>query len=163
MTNAQRQAAGRARRQAELAELRAKTGASDPPEDDPLVTRVLWAVNDGKWHRLSAVISRAAAEFYDMEDDATSAEADVLRILEAIRLRGAYRSAAERRKGPTGWQYRVLLGKGRTIDMDVLMAEIEPLLRGLEDEGRKNMATASPGTVAHLAEQLRRALHKLCR
>ncbi len=40
----------------------------------------------------------------------------------------------------------------------LFMAAVKPLLDGLFDEGKKNMATMSPGTVAALAGKLERVL-----
>jgi hypothetical protein len=155
-TNAEHQRAWRQRRAAELEQLRSLRKDSDPPEDDPLVARVLDVTGDGTWHRLSAIVAKARGGL-----DVT--EADVLPVLEAIRLRGAYGAWAERRQSSAGWQYRVRVGTGRTVNLDVLLAEVEPILVALEAEGRKNMATMSPGTVAHLAVQLRRTLRAVSR
>jgi hypothetical protein len=41
-----------------------------------------------------------------------------------------------------------------------MIAELTPLIEGLEAEGKKNMATMSPLTVAMLAAKLKRLLEK---
>ena len=43
------------------------------------------------------------------------------------------------------------------------MQDLGPILDGLKAEGKKNVATISPGTVAHLVHQLEQLLEKLAK
>jgi hypothetical protein len=66
----------------------------------------------------------------------------------------------EKRRWKSSYQYRMRKA-GRKIDFDVLMEELKPVIKGLKAEGRKNMTTMSPPTVAELAIRLERILERL--
>lgn len=80
-----------------------------------------------------------------------------------MRTQGSYRAHCEKRLYGTETQYRIVPGGGKKLEMIVVMQELEPILEGLEAEGRKNMATMSPGTVATLAHRLRKAIESLAK
>jgi hypothetical protein len=86
---------------------------------------------------------------------------DVLHVLEHMRGRGTYHTFCERRKGGQSWSYRIVRGRGRRVDYDVLKHEFGPVIRSLKAEGRKNMATMCPTRVAELAVELERILERL--
>lgn len=102
---------------------------------------------DGKWHAL-ATIAKAIEE---PEEHIV----ETLRTMEA--LRGTYGARCERKKVGTSSSYRIFR-QTRTISSAELNTKLTPLIEGLKAEGKKNMATMSPGTVAHLAGLLQQLL-----
>jgi hypothetical protein len=109
---------------------------------------------DGKWHAFSVIHERVRTI------EAEAAAADVVTVLEWIVQRSTYGLTGEKQKGAQGWRYKLHVS-GAYIPLRALMQEIGPLLAGLEAEGKKNSATASPPTVAHLTFQLRQVLERL--
>jgi hypothetical protein len=109
---------------------------------------------DGKWHAFSVIHERVQR----IEADATAE--DVASVLEWIVQRSTYGLTGEKQKGAQGWRYKLHVS-GAYIPLRALMQEIGPLLAGLEAEGKKNSATASPPQVAHLTFQLRQVLERL--
>jgi hypothetical protein len=109
---------------------------------------------DGKWHAFSVIHERVRTV------EAEAAAADVATVLEWIVQRSTYGLTGEKQKGAQGWRYKLHVS-GAYIPLRALMQEIGPLLAGLEAEGKKNSATASPPTVAHLTFQLRQVLERL--
>jgi hypothetical protein len=109
---------------------------------------------DGKWHAFSVIHERVRTI------EAEAAAEDVASVLEWIVQRSTYGLTGEKQKGAQGWRYKLHVS-GAYIPLRALMQEIGPLLAGLEAEGKKNSATASPPQVAHLTFQLRQVLERL--
>jgi predicted nucleic acid-binding Zn-ribbon protein len=112
LTNAQRQAAWRQRRERELKKLR-----TVPPVEQARRTRQEPARETDRVRELESEIEDLQNEVRDL-----------------------------RKKNEELLRVQAFPG---------LLREMEPLLKGLEAEGKKNMATMSPGTVASLAARLR--------
>lgn len=102
---------------------------------------------DGKWHRLEKI----AAGLEVTEDHAAS-------TLDHLRWAGgAYNAKAECKQVGTSFQYRIFHQK-RMVSSQELATKLGPIIEDLAAEGKKNMATMSPGTVARLASLLKRQL-----
>ena len=103
---------------------------------------------DGKWHRLSNIAHK-------LDHD----EGRVRRTLDGMVKNQTYGCKAEKKKVGQHLEYRIFR-LDQTISSTELIEKLTPILKGLEAEGAKNMATMSPGTVAYLAGQLRRLLEE---
>jgi hypothetical protein len=120
---------------------------------DGLGKRILAEFADGKWHDISVIAKR-------VEETPESLKQ---MFADFGKKNNAYSVAlCEKKQVGTKFQYRIMRA-GRRIDIDVLMQDLGPILDGLKAEGRKNAATASPPTVAHLAHQLEQLLEKLAK
>lgn len=134
---------------AELLAGKTRIGDSHSPKTD--IASKLLAFADGKsWHTAKTLAGKIEAP-----------EQEVTAVLENMRARGTYRTHCERRAFKTTHQYRMTRASGKKVDMEKLIADVEPILEKLEAEGRKSMAAMSPGTVAHLTHQLRKLLESL--
>ena len=102
---------------------------------------------DGEWHSLAAMIEAVEAP----EEHVV----ETLRTMQA--LRGTYGARCERKKVGTSYSYRIFR-QTRTISSAELKTKLTPLIKELKAEGKKNMATMSPATVAHLAGWLQKLL-----
>lgn len=98
---------------------------------------------DGKWHSLASIAGAIEAPEEHI--------VETLRTMEA--LRGTYGARCERKKVGTSSSYRIFR-QTRMISSAELKTKLTPLVEGLKAEGRKNMATMSTATVAHLAGSL---------
>ena len=87
---------------------------------------------DGKWHSQATI-----AKALDTTED------HVATTLETMRKMQTYGARSERKR----------VGTSRE-----LVEKLGPIVKGLKAEGKKNAATMSPGTVAHLAAQLQKLL-----
>lgn len=126
---------------------------SRPHDRHPHIAKAIKRTcGDGTWHQLKTIV----AKVQDIEQEAT--EEQVWAVLRTMVDRGSYNTFAEKKGGST---YRIVAGGNQPIDLVVLKKELGPIIEGLKAEGRKNMATMSPGTVAHLTVQLERILDKL--
>lgn len=103
---------------------------------------------DGKWHRLSNI-----AKTMDRDEDR------VRRTLDSMLKNQTFGLKAEKKKVGQYLEYRIFR-LDKTVGSTELIEKLTPILKGLEAEGAKNMATMSPGTVAYLAGQLRRLLEE---
>jgi hypothetical protein len=101
---------------------------------------------DGKWH-LQATIAKALG----------TTEDHVATTLETMRKMQTYGAKSERKPVGTSFAFRIF-PKENTISSRELVEKLGPIIKGLKTEGKKNAATMSPGTVAHLAAQLQKLL-----
>jgi hypothetical protein len=115
-----------------------------------LVTKILDRFGDGSWHRLKTIITQSEG-----------LEADVVAVLTQMQTRGTYHTFCERRKGGSSFDYRIVRGRGRTVDVDVLLQKVSPIVQALQTEGRKHLAECSPGTIAMIAHDLKAILEQL--
>jgi hypothetical protein len=108
---------------------------------------------DGKWHNLETIARHVKQPPESLRDLLTHYGS----------VQNSYRVAlCEKRQKGKDIQYRIRR-KGRSIDLDVLMEELGPILEELEAEGRKNQLTMSPTQVAFLVHKLRELLEKLAK
>jgi hypothetical protein len=98
---------------------------------------------DGKWHELATM-----AKAIPTEDDHVE---ETLRIM---MVHETYGAKCERKQVGRSFQYRIFPAK-QVISSQELITKLSPIIDGLRAEGKKNMATMSPGTVARLAHQLK--------
>lgn len=118
-----------------------------------LATKILELFADSRWHNLSVIYTR-------IEDIPKNIDT----VLDAMRLRGAFHTFCERRRGSKdegGWQYRFTKHHGQHVNYGVLMTELEPIIQRFKEEGQKNMATMSPATVTVITHDLIKTLEKL--
>jgi hypothetical protein len=101
---------------------------------------------DGKWHSQATI-----AKALDTTED------HVATTLETMRKMQTYGAKSERKRVGTSCSYRIFR-KENMISSNELVEKLGPIIKGLKAEGKKNAATMSPGTVAHLAAQLRKLL-----
>jgi hypothetical protein len=126
------------------------------------VGHAIASLADGQWHYFKTITAHAQKVCAERDPPIPVTDDDVLAVLAGMVKRGTHGVIAERRKGAKGEQYR-LSPAGRSIDYHPFMLEAGPILDGLDAEGDKNMATMSPGTVAHLAATLRKVIEKWAR
>ena len=97
---------------------------------------------DGKWHPLDTIVEGVGAD-----------EAHVLDTINGMSKNGHFGCKVERKRVGTHTEFRIFK-TDKTISLDELIEKLAPLIKELKAEGKKNMATMSPATVAHLAGKL---------
>lgn len=103
---------------------------------------------DGEWHSCQDMAAAVA------EGD----EEHVISVMSSFMDRSALKFSAERRRAGKSFEYRLIRADGEKVAVDEIRTKLGPLIKGLIAEGKKNMATMSPGTVAMLAARLERQL-----
>ena len=103
---------------------------------------------DGKWHPLDTI-----AETINADEDHVRATLD--RITKTNHT--YFGCTAERKKVGTRVEYRIFK-INKTISSNELIEKLTPIIEGLRAEGKKNMVTMSPQTVAVLAHRLQKLL-----
>ena len=127
---------------------------SKPQQHKPAIADAIKATSaDGAWHRLATITVKVQAVV------PAATEEDVDAVLTGMVARGSYNVFCEKKKG--GQVYRIVIGGKQKIDLVTLKHELGPIIEKLKAEGRKNMATMSPGTVAYLAFQMEQLIDKL--
>jgi hypothetical protein len=121
-----------------------------PTRNAPIAKAILAAYADGAYHRLATIVTGTGFP-----------ETDVIAVLEQMRTRHTHQTFCERRKGGTSWSYRIVRGRGRQIDVEILMHEVGPIVQAFKAEGRKHVARWSPGTISTLAARLEATLERL--
>jgi hypothetical protein len=101
---------------------------------------------DGKWH-LQATIAKAL----DTTED------HVATTLATMRKMQTYGAKSERKRVGASNAFRIFR-KQNMVSSNELVEKLGPIIKSLKAEGKKNMATMSPPTVAHLAAQLQKLL-----
>jgi len=114
-----------------------------------LTQKIVDEFADGKWHAEETIYNH-----FDEEDP--EAVKGSLTILKKP-SRGAAGARAEHEKRGSR-QYIRLFKQEKMISNHEIKEKLAPLIKGLKEEGKKNMATMSPGTVAQLAALLQRHL-----
>ena len=100
----------------------------------------------GRWQSVSQMAARAGVT----EDEVHS-------VLETMCWRPAYGAKAEWKRVGKQKHYRIFK-QDKTVSVDELAEKLTPIIDGLIAEGKKNMATMVPATVAMLAAKLKRLL-----
>jgi hypothetical protein len=101
---------------------------------------------DGKWHAVETIATKIEA---DQDHVATT--------LDGICKNQTYSCRAEKKKVGTHVEYRIFK-LNKTISSHELIEKLAPIVEGLKEQGRKNMVTMSPQTVAVLAHRLQKLL-----
>jgi hypothetical protein len=115
---------------------------------------------DGVWHREATIAAHAQKACAALDPPIAVTEQDVHAVLYHMVVKGTHGVRCEKKKGAKGWSYR-LVRAGRTVKADAFLSEIRPIVEALKAEGRKNMATMSPWTVAQLADRLEKLLETM--
>jgi len=115
--------------------------------DLKLGRKVVEAFGDGKWHDAEAIADHFPDETIERIDG----------VLDRMKRLGTFGVKAEERKHGRAMQYRIYHAD-KTVNVAELKSKLAPLIQGLKEEGKKNMATMSPGTVARLAALLERLI-----
>ena len=84
-------------------------------------------------------------------------ERDISHVMATLCERGAHGARAEKKRVGKEIHYRIFK-QDKTVSVDELTEKLTPIIDGLMAEGKKNMATMVPATVAMLAAKLKRLL-----
>jgi hypothetical protein len=103
---------------------------------------------DSKWHPLNVIAKT-------IEADVEHVRATLDRITRTNQTYFGCR--AERKRVGTHVEYRIFKIE-KTISSNELIEKLAPIIEGLRAEGKKNMVTMSPQTVAVLAHRLQKLL-----
>ena len=102
---------------------------------------------DGKWHALEAIARHHPSHSIE----------EIHATLDNMVRHKTFNVRCERQTVGHGLQYRIFK-KEKLISVDEVATKLAPFIQGLTEEGKKNMATMSPGTVARLAALLQRQI-----
>lgn len=117
------------------------------PQQRPSIRKTLKEqFADGKWHQLSNIARK-------IDRDKTH----VRRTLDSMLKNQTHRCKAEKKKVGLHFEYRIFQ-LDKTISSSELINKLTPIIEGLRAEGKKNMVTMSPQTVAVLAYRLQKLL-----
>jgi hypothetical protein len=108
--------------------------------------RIVEQFGDGKWHSLPDI-----AEFLEADKD------EVKNSLAGMVKDGRGKATTEIRKHGTTWQYRIF-PKENPVSRKELIEKLTPIIKDLKAQGKCNMATMSPASVAILASRLQKLL-----
>jgi hypothetical protein len=106
---------------------------------------------NGKWHQLDTIAEGVGAD-----------EKHVLDTINGMSKNGNFGCKVERKRVGAKSEFRIFK-KEKTISLDELTEKLAPIIKELKAEGKKNMATMSPATVAHLAGRLSNLLDEWAR
>jgi hypothetical protein len=106
---------------------------------------------DGKWHPLDTIVEGLGAD-----------KKHVLDTINGMSKNGYFGCKVERKRVGTYTEFRIFK-EDKTISLDELIEKLAPIIKELKAEGKKNMATMSPATVAHLAGKLSNLLDEWAR
>lgn len=121
----------------------ARTHRKLPRQRRPSVGQPIKArFGDGKWHRFDTIV-----EYIQAPPDL------IQYTLKSMRKNKFYNVKAEARKVGQRTEWRIF-SLEKTISAVLLIEKLTPIHEGLRAEGKKNMATMSPATVAYLAGKL---------
>lgn len=125
-------------------------GRKTPRDFKPLRDQLGKQFSDGKWHDAKVIADRLDTDIETV--------ADMIGGARKFRL-GEFPYEVESKPVGTSIKYR-LFRQDRQISLQRVEEELEPIIEGLMIEGKKNPVTASPGTVARLAHQLKKLVEK---
>jgi len=106
---------------------------------------------NGKWHPLEAIAEGVGAD-----------KKHVLDTINGMSKNGYFGCKVERKRVGANAEFRIFR-KEKTISLDELIEKLAPIIKELKAEGKKNMATMAPATVAHLAGKLSNLLDEWAR
>jgi hypothetical protein len=119
------------------------------PQQRPSIHKTLkQQFADGKWHRLSNIAHEIGRD-----------ETHVRRTLDSILKNQTHGCKAEKKSVGQHFEYRIFR-LDKTISSNELIEKLTPVIEGLRAEGKKNMVTMSPQTVAVLAHRLKKLLNE---
>ena len=106
---------------------------------------------NGKWYPLDTIVEAINGD-----------KKHVLDTINGMSKNGHFGCKVERKRVGTHTEFRIFK-TDKTISLDELIEKLAPLIKELKAEGKKNMATMSPATVAHLAGKLSNLLDEWAR
>jgi len=118
------------------------------PRRPPIGKKIRDSFADGKWHSLTTISEKLDADLDHVRD-----------TLDGVKKNQNYDCRAEKKGTGAKASYRIFK-LDRAISSTELLTKLTPIVEGLEEQGRKNMATMSPATVAVLAGKLRNLLNE---
>jgi|SRR5215475_1435956 len=114
-----------------------------------IAKRIIEAYADGKWHDEEKIVDRFSDVAPELIYNALAAVCKPSRTVANTK--------GERERHGRGHRVR-LIKQDCLISYAEIKLKLLPLIEGLVEEGKKNMATMSPGTVARLAALLKRQI-----
>jgi hypothetical protein len=123
---------------------------TNSPETKAIAQRIINACVDRKWRTEEQIAKKAGLEV------------DVVhKSLGPMKSQGAHQTLVETREFNDKTEYRIRKGSGKKIQLDVLLSEIEPLLKELEAEARKeHIGEYCPSAILHITFRLRKLLQE---
>jgi hypothetical protein len=125
--------------------------ARKPPMSPKVGRDMVAKLRPGKWYSAKA-----------LAEDAGITERHVHSILRTMCWRPQHGAKAERKKVGDQIYYRIFK-QDKKVSVEELIEKLAPIIKELKAEGKKNMATMSPATVAHLAGKLSNLLDEWAR
>ncbi len=108
----------------------------------PLVKPILERFADGEWHALSTVTAHVADPSMGIDED------HVRDVLQNLKDQAGTRVRVEKKKYGKTFQYRMFRIAGQqTVGVEEIRTKLGPILKRLEAESKKNMATMDIGAV----------------
>jgi len=112
-----------------------------------VASKIIEHFADGKWHSLDAIAEKIDAPRKDIEHT----------FALMIGKPRNYKAKCEKKPVGKSFSYR-LFKQHRAIAASELLEKLAPIVKGLEEQGRRNMVTVSLTAVAVFAGQLRKLL-----
>ena len=97
---------------------------------------------DGKWHSAPVIAREIAAPLEDIRG-----------TLDLMHRRVAKNYKVEKRQRAKDFEYRIF-SQNKTVGLEELTEKLGPLIERLKEQGKRNMATISIGTIAEVASRL---------
>ena len=121
------------------------------PKNRPSLTdKIVELFADGKWHHFDTISKACEAQ----DDEHTEVS-----LVSLSKLKSSPVNVEKKQVGAkTAYRF---FRKTKLISSSELIAKLGPIIEGLKAEGKKNMATMSPNTVAYLAGKLQQIVDQL--
>jgi hypothetical protein len=105
---------------------------------------------DGKWHDVEKIAKQLEAPL----EEVTAAVQNIV-------AHSTFQCTAQKRPFAKTYQYRIF-PQERQVSTVEMVAKLQPLLDVLKEQGRANMATMSPQTVAYHTAMIQSLLNEWC-
>lgn len=119
-----------------------------PGRHKGVAPKIIKQFGDGKWHRVDAV-----AEELEIP------RAEVEQAIKTVAGHPEKYKDAKCEQRHRGTEFRIF-PTDKTVSAKELIEKLDPIVKGLEEQGRKNQVTMSVSAVAVLAAKLRKLLHE---
>jgi hypothetical protein len=121
------------------------------PRRKAIGKEIIKQFGDGKWHATEKM-----AKCLDVPSDFVES------TLRTMRSLGTYGVRSEQKRVGSSFHHRIFKSEKKISSVE-LVEKLAPIIKELKAEGKKNMATMSPATVAHLAGRLSNLLDEWAR
>lgn len=125
-----------------------KNGKAITVDGERLGPKVVKLFANGQWHPIA-----------DMVEQTGATETDINNLMERMRKSDTYNCSCEKKIRGGRTEYR-MFRRDKTVSLGELIEKLTPIVKGLEEQGRKNYVTVSAPTVAKLAAALRKLLNE---